>query len=116
MESVPPSYDDSGGDNLYEYNKNRVGLCYSFYSKGQKNKKVEAVKMENKRIPKPFGEIAMEKGFITLKQLLRSLNAQVMDNAEKREHRFIGRILLEHGHLSISERDEVLGSLRAGHT
>ncbi len=71
--------------------------------------------MENKRAPKPFGEVAMEKGFITVKQLLTALNTQVMDNAEKGEHRFIGSILLEHGYLSIPERDEVLGTMKTGY-
>jgi hypothetical protein len=60
-----------------------------------------------KPILKPFGEVAMEKGFVTLDQLLYALNIQSMDDRKKGEHRLIGSILREQGWLNNSQINEI---------
>ena len=57
--------------------------------------------MEIGPLEKRFGTIAVEKGFITIDQLVEAMDIQVMDNVEKGEHRPIGRILLAQGLLTI---------------
>ncbi len=57
---------------------------------------------------KPFGEVALEKAFITPDQLLRALNTQIMNRAEKGEHQLIGAILLEQGAINGDQLHEVL--------
>ncbi len=58
-----------------------------------------------------FGTVAVRKGFITTNQVVKALKIQVMEHIEKREHRFIGSILLEQGLITNSQIDEVLKSL-----
>ena len=60
---------------------------------------------------KRFGTIAVEKGFITLDQLVRAINVQVVNNIEKKEHKLIGTILYEQGLLTNGQIDEVLSAL-----
>ena len=61
-----------------------------------------------------FGTVAVRKGFVTTNQVVEALKIQVMENIEKREHRFIGKILLEQRLITNSQIDEVLKSLRKG--
>jgi predicted N-acyltransferase len=44
---------------------------------------------------KRFGMIAIEKGFITIDDLLKALSIQINENLKKERHRLIGEILLE---------------------
>jgi hypothetical protein len=53
-------------------------------------------------ISKRYGVKAVEKGFVTLDQLLMAINIQILENLEKGEHRLIGRILAELGIISPS--------------
>ncbi len=64
--------------------------------------------MEIKRLNKPFGEVALQKNFITLKQLLRALNIQRLDQSEKSNYRLIGAILYEQGAINMDQYNEVL--------
>ncbi len=65
--------------------------------------------MENNPFQKHhFGEIAIQKNYITVGQLLNALNTQVMDIIEKKEHRLIGTILREEGFVTIAQIHEVL--------
>ena len=57
---------------------------------------------------KPFGEIALQKKYITLDQLLHALNAQSLDDIETGEHKLIGTILFEQGSLDLDQYNEVL--------
>ncbi len=68
-------------------------------------------KMDKEHLEKRFGVIAIEKGFIKPEQLLEALNIQVMEDIEHKEHRPIGRILLELGHVTEPQIDEVLNLL-----
>ncbi|UCF82145.1 MAG: hypothetical protein JSV50_13155 [Desulfobacteraceae bacterium] len=67
--------------------------------------------MEIGPLEKRFGTIAVEKGFITIDQLVEAMDIQVMDNVEKGEHRPIGRILLAQGLLTIPQISEVLAAM-----
>lgn len=59
--------------------------------------------MNTQEISKRYGVKALERGFITLDQLLMAINIQVLENLEKGEHRLIGRILAELGIISPSK-------------
>ena len=51
--------------------------------------------MNTEEISKRYGVKSVERGFITLDQLLMAINIQIVENLEKGEHRLIGRILAE---------------------
>lgn len=81
-------------------------------SEGQKpsNGKARENKKKDKgsEAPKRFGVLAVEKGFITLDQLVEAQNAQVMDNVQKGRHTPIGGILSRQRLLNASQINEVL--------
>ena len=60
---------------------------------------------------KRFGNIAVEKGFITLDQLITALEVQVQEEMEKGERRLIGQILLEMNVITSDQIKEVLSFL-----
>ena len=49
----------------------------------------------------------MEKGFLTVDQLVAALRIQAIEEIEKGKHRLIGTILFEQGHMTIPQIDEV---------
>ena len=51
--------------------------------------------MNAEKINKRYGVKAIERGFITLDQLLMAINIQILENIERGEHRRLGRILKE---------------------
>jgi hypothetical protein len=57
---------------------------------------------------KRFGVVAIEKGFITLEQLVTALRIQVLENVEEGTHRLIGEILFDQGLMSTEQIDQVL--------
>jgi hypothetical protein len=63
------------------------------------------------QIEKRFGALAVEKGYITLDQLIKAMNIQIFENLQEEKHRLIGEILLEEGFITKEQIDEVLGSL-----
>lgn len=65
-----------------------------------------ATKME-----KRFGRIAVEKGFITLQQLIEAMNIQIMEEIECGRHRLIGAILYQKRYITDEQIDEVLRAL-----
>jgi hypothetical protein len=67
----------------------------------------EKIKIYEKR----FGNIAIEKGFITKADLIHALKLQVQDEIEKIEHRLIGQILFELKIMSAEQIKEVLSEL-----
>ena len=67
--------------------------------------------METEHLEKRFGVVAVEKGLITANQVIEALSTQVMEDIEKGQHRFIGRILLEQGVITLSQIDDVLKSM-----
>ena len=64
--------------------------------------------MRKKRPEKPFGEIALQKNYITLKQLIQALNTQHMNKKETGDYRLIGTILYEQGAIDMNQFSEVL--------
>ncbi|MBN1832508.1 MAG: hypothetical protein JW896_10395 [Deltaproteobacteria bacterium] len=60
---------------------------------------------------KRFGVIAVEKGFITLEQLVEAMTLQIQEETEGERHRLIGQILLSLGYLTSSQIDEVMETM-----
>ena len=58
-----------------------------------------------------FGEIAVDKGFVTEGQLKEALVEQVEDNLSNHPHRLIGYILFENGWITTKQFDSVLNIL-----
>jgi hypothetical protein len=65
-------------------------------------------KRKKKQIPRRFGVVALEKGFITLDQLAEAQHSQLLDNIKKGRHRPIGGILSKKGLLTMRQIAEVL--------
>jgi len=55
-----------------------------------------------------FGNIAVEKGFLTGEQLKEAFTEQIEDDLTGRPHRMIGMILLEKNIMTIQQIDIVL--------
>ena len=66
------------------------------------------------QLEKRFGDIAIEKGFVSPEQLVEALKIQAMDDIEKGKHRLIGRIILEQGIVTLDQIDAVLDVLGKG--
>jgi len=58
-----------------------------------------------------FGEIAVEMGFVTEKQLKEALIEQIEDNLSNHPHRFIGYVLFENGWITNEQFDSVVDIL-----
>ena len=67
--------------------------------------------MTIQELEKRFGTIAVEKGFITLQQLMDALEIQVRENLAGAKHRLIGDILFDVGFLTEPQIEEVLKSM-----
>ena len=67
--------------------------------------------MPMKKIEKRFGTIAVEKGFITIDQLLDALEIQVREDLTGMKHRLVGRILYDLGFLTLPQIERVIGSM-----
>ena len=55
-----------------------------------------------------FGKLAIDMGLITMDQMLDAIEVQVRENIAFGTHRKIGLILLEKGHITLDQIDEVL--------
>ena len=71
---------------------------------------VEKVKTLKKSIPR-FGKIAVDMGFVTVKQLDEVLDEQVDDDLSNKPHRLIGSILFVNGWMTKEQIDIVLNEL-----
>ena len=60
---------------------------------------------------KRFGTIAVEKGFITVDQLVKAMNIQIIEDVEGQKHRPLGSILFDQGLITNAQIDEVLATL-----
>ena len=65
------------------------------------------------RIEKRFGTIAVEKGYITVEQLMDALDVQVREDLSGTKHRLVGKILYDLGFLTIEQIGRVLASTRS---
>jgi len=68
-------------------------------------------KMDEKKVDKTFGDVAVEKGFITENQLEEALKIQTDDACSTGERRAVGRILINEGFMTLQQVGEVLKSL-----
>ncbi len=58
-----------------------------------------------------FGEVALEKRFVTAEQLYEALTLQARDKVDGRPERLLGQILLELGHMNEDQIRQVLDVL-----
>ncbi len=55
-----------------------------------------------------FGKVAVDKGFVTVKQLKQAMAEQIEDDISNKPHRLIGKILLDKGRITDKQIDIVL--------
>ena len=60
---------------------------------------------------KRFGNIAIEKGFITPEKLSEALNLQIMEEVKEGSHRLIGEVLFDLEYITFEQVEEVLSEL-----
>ncbi len=58
-----------------------------------------------------FGQLAVEKGYVTPEQVKEALSEQIDDNFANKPHRLIGRIFLDNETMTPEQIDEVLNEL-----
>ncbi len=67
-------------------------------------KKDVYIKELSKKYCPQFGQIAVDLGFVTEKQLKEAIAEQVEDSFSNKPHRLIGKVLFDHGWIT---RDEI---------
>ena len=63
--------------------------------------------------PKLFGEVALEKGFVTVAQLYEALTIQARAEARGEPYQFLGQILSELSYMTDKQVLEVLNEIHA---
>ena len=58
-----------------------------------------------------FGQIAVEKEYVSAKQVKEAIMEQLTDDLANRPHRLIGRIMLDKGWMTAQQIEEVLTEL-----
>ena len=58
-----------------------------------------------------FGYIAVKKGFVDSNQVIDALEKQFIEDLDTGKHRLLGEILLEDGHMTQSQLNEVVEDL-----
>jgi hypothetical protein len=82
----------------------------------QKSQMMADKREEIERYEKQFGVIAIEKGFISSEQLIDALKLQVKEDLEYKSHRLVGEILLDAGHITPDQVQEVVNTIFAKST
>ena len=67
--------------------------------------------MSEGKLDKRFGAVAIDKGFITLENLIEAMKIQILENLDSSDHRLIGQILWEEGFIDSEQINEVLKSM-----
>jgi hypothetical protein len=67
--------------------------------------------MSEGKLDKRFGAVAIDKGFITLENLVEAMKIQILENLQGPDHRLIGQILWEEGYIKTEQINEVLESM-----
>jgi len=67
--------------------------------------------MSEGKLDKRFGAVAIDKGFITLENLVEAMKIQILENLQGPDHRLIGQILWEEGYIKTEQINEVLKSM-----
>lgn len=63
------------------------------------------------KLDKRFGALAIDKGFITLENLIAAIKIQIIENLDGSDHRLIGQILWEEGYIKTEQINDVLESM-----
>ncbi len=71
----------------------------------------DAFKSLSRQYNPRFGEIAIDKGFVTEKQINEALAEQAEDDFSNKPHRFVGSILFEHGWITKKQLDIIMCEL-----
>lgn len=61
--------------------------------------------------PRLFGEVALERGYVTVADLYEALTVQARLEADQKPYRFLGEILTELGYMTELQVLEVLNKL-----
>ncbi len=75
------------------------------------SEKIDAFKNLSKQYKPRFGDIAIDKGFVTEKQINEAITEQDVDALFNKPHRFVGSILFEHGWITKKQIDIVVNEL-----
>ena len=67
--------------------------------------------MPEGKLDKRFGAVAIDKGFITLENLIEAMKIQIIEDLEGSDRRLIGQILWEKGFIKTEQINEVLESM-----
>ena len=67
--------------------------------------------MAEEYVEKRFGVIAVQKGFVTVDQVMEALKVQLIEDMENKRHRFLGTILAEQGYVNHAQINEVLKAM-----
>ena len=67
--------------------------------------------MPVEKLDKRFGVTAVEKGFITSEQLFETIKIQITEDLKPVGHRLLGEILLDEGHITAEQINEVLEAM-----
>ena len=67
--------------------------------------------MSEDKLDKRFGAVAIDKGFITLENLIEAMKIQILENLQGLDHRLIGQNLWEEGYIKTEQINEVLESM-----
>ena len=67
--------------------------------------------MSEGKLDKRFGAVAIDKGFITLENLIEAMKIQILENLQGIDHRLIGQILWEEGYIKTEQIKEVLKTM-----
>jgi hypothetical protein len=76
--------------------------------KGKKRKNLDLRTDEGDEIQIRFGTVAVKKGFVTFEQVTEAMSIQVGEDIENRQHRMIGKILLDQRLMIQPQIDEVI--------
>ncbi len=71
----------------------------------------DAYKELSNQYGRRFGKVAVDKGYVTAKQLKHAMAEQIEDDISNKPHRLIGKILLENGRITDKQIDIVLDEL-----
>ena len=67
--------------------------------------------MPVEKLDKRFGVTTVEKGFITSELLFEAMKIQITEDLQPIGHRLLGEILLDEGHLTAEQINEVLEAM-----
>ena len=85
-------------------------MIHNSMSRIGKLKLFQKINLSSGPIKKRFGFLALEKGYVTIEQIVEAMTIQTRENVEKRIYRPIGDILLELGYIETSQIKDVLDS------